>query len=500
MDSIEDLARYHPDLALPERGPHGRSAAPTHAGRVVVVSNRVGTATSLRSSPGGLASAMLAALAGRRAMWFGWSGETVEGAPAAPRVVTEGDITRVLVDLPRADYERYYNGFSNRALWPLFHYRIGMAEYLPEDHAGYLRVNEEFAARLVPFLEAGDVIWVHDYHLIPLGGFLRARGVRNRIGFFLHTPFPGSEILTTMPVHASLMRALADYDLLGFQTASDATAFSDYIIREAHGTVARDGTVSAFDRNFRIGVFPVGIDAQATESRARHALASLRGRRLRDSLTGRKLIIGVDRLDYSKGLIQRFKAVELMYAEHPEHRRGTVVLQIAPISREEVPEYRQVRSELNALIGHINGRFGEPDLLPVRYLNKNFGQQILFGFFRLAAVGLVTSLRDGMNLVAKEYVASQDAENPGVPVLSRFAGASKQLDAALIVNPFDPQEIAAATHRALGMPIEERRERHGAMMRVLRGYDIETWRDAFLAALSPPARRRRKPACPQGGA
>ena len=460
-------------------------------GRIVVVSNRVGPASSLKSTPGGLAIAMRAALGDRPAMWFGWSGSVSDDPARSPQISADGNITRALIDLPRADFERYYAGFANRALWPLFHYRMGIVDYSPEDYAGYKRINEEFARHMMPLLRPDDVIWVHDYQLIPLGAALRAAGARQRIGFFLHTPFPGPDVLSMLPVHDEVIRYLADYDLVGFQTATDATAFADYIVRVAHGKVGSDGRAQAFGRRFLIGHFPIGIDVETTATRARSALSSARGRRLRDSLAGRKMVIGVDRLDYTKGLIQRFKAIEILLEEHPEHRRGAVVLQIATPTRGEVPEYKRVRAELNELIGHINGRYADPDILPIRYLNKQFGQYILFGFFRISAVGLITPLRDGMNLVAKEYVASQSPDDPGVLVLSCFAGAAQQMDAAVIVNPFDPPGIAAALHRALTMPIEERRERHGTLLQVLRDSDLTVWRDSFLHALvsTKPVRR-----------
>jgi trehalose 6-phosphate synthase len=451
--------------------------------RVVIVSNRVSPAASAQNNQGGLAIAMQATLDRDRAMWFGWSGEVVDEWPSAPQLSQDGRTTRALLDLPRKDYEHYYAGFSNRALWPLFHYRIDLSEFDYEDYAGYRRVNEAFAEHLAPLLDPDDVIWVHDYHLIPLGSFLRERGVTQRIGFFLHTPFPVPEILTTLPVHEDLVRALAAYDLVGFQTDSDLRAFLEYIRREAHGETRADGRFSAFGRRSQAASFPIGIDTDRVTERAQYAADSQRSRRLRDSLAGRKLVIGVDRLDYSKGLINRFKGVQLLFEDHPEHRRGAVVLQIAPPTRGDVPEYRQLRQALDGLMGRINGRFGEPDLLPVRYLNRHFSQDTLFGYYRLAAVGLVTPLRDGMNLVAKEYVASQNPENPGVLILSRFAGAAQQLTAAVTVNPYDPHGIAAALDRALIMPLQERRERHAALIKVLHDYDLTAWRDRFLAAL-----------------
>ena len=455
-------------------------------GRLVIVSNRVSTPAQMRSSAGGLAVAMSAALRERTALWFGFSGETSESASAAPVVTRDGALTRALIDLPRADYAKYYGGFANGALWPLFHYRVGVMDFSYGDYEAYLRINEEFARHLVPLLRADDLVWIHDYHLIPLAQMLRAKGVTQRIGFFLHIPFPTPEVLTTLPVHDAIVRALAQYDLVGFHTPKDVVAFTDYLVREKGDTTVGEGWAEAYGRKFKVGAFPIGIDPEAVASRAERSAGSVRSRQLRESLSGRKLAIGVDRLDYTKGLVRRFRAVEQMFETYPEHRRGLVVLQIAPPTRGDVAEYRRVRAELNGLIGHINGRFGEPDLLPVRYLNRQYGQDILFGYLRLSAVGLITPLRDGMNLVAKEYVASQDPEDPGVPVLSRFAGAAQQMQAALIVNPFDVVATANALHQALIMPLEERRERYRTLMDSIRGYDIYRWRDSFVDALSHP--------------
>ena len=451
--------------------------------RLVIVSNRVNTPAQMRSNPGGLAVGVQAALHERKALWFGSSGETSDGPADAPRIVEDGNLTQALITLPRDDYNRYYSGFANGALWPLFHYRVGVVDFSHEDYDAYLRVNEEFSRHLAPLLQPDDIIWIHDYQLIPLASYLRARGVTQRLGFFLHIPFPAPEVLTTLPVHRALMRAFADYDLIGFQTEGDQAAFTDYMLRELGDATEAFGRIQAFGRRFQTGVFPIGIDVDAVGERARRAAGSARTRQLKASLSGRKLVIGVDRLDYTKGLVRRFKAVEKLFADHQEHRRGVVVLQIAPPTRGDVAEYRRARSELNGLIGHINGRFGEPDLLPVRYLNRQYGQDILFGYFRMSASCLVTPLRDGMNLVVKEYIACQDPDDPGIPILSRFAGAAEQLGAALIVNPFDTVEIADALNRVLTMPQAERRERHRSLMDSLRGYDIHRWRDAFLSEL-----------------
>jgi trehalose 6-phosphate synthase len=446
-----------------------------------MVSNRVGS--SIRPNDGGVATAILASLGRQDVVWCGWSGQVSDGEPGPPRIQTEGRLTRVLIDLARADYDGYYVEFANRVLWPLFHYRPDLAEYRASGWDAYGRVNELFADHLAATLAPDDIVWIHDYHLIPLGAALRERGVKNSLGLFLHIPFPQSEVLTTLPVHDALIRAFFSYDLVGFQTNKDLQAFADYVEREAEGWIDGDGAVHSYGKQIRVGAFPISIDTRAVAMHAQRASGTSQAARLRNSLSGRKLIIGVDRLDYSKGLVHRFAAIERLLDKHPNFRRGIVVLQIAPLTREDVPEYQQIRADLDACMGRINGRFGEPELLPVRYLNRRFRQETLFGFYRSSRVGMVTPLRDGMNLVAKEFVASQDPADPGVLVLSRFAGAASELDAALIVNPYDVDQVAATLDRALEMDAGERRERHNAMMAQLSAHDVHAWRDAFLDAL-----------------
>ena len=449
--------------------------------RLVLVSNRV--ASSLRADEGGLATAIRAAVRQREAVWFGWSGEVVDGDPGPVRGQVEGGLTRFLLDLNRDDFAGYYLHFSNRVLWPLFHYRVNLAEYDGAAWEAYQRVNTLFAERLAEMLTPDDEIWVHDYQLIPLAAALRRLGLRNRIGFFLHIPFPAPEVLATLPVHRALVRALFDYDLVGFQTEKDVQAFGDYVVREAGGWMCGDGHAHAFGEEVRTAAFPISIDTRAVAAHAVRAVGTNLASRLRESLRGRQLIIGVDRLDYTKGLVRRLDAVERLLETRPQYRRALVMLQIAPPSRGDVPEYQQIRADLDARAGRINGTFGDLDSQPVRYLNRRFRQDTLFGFYRSSRVGMVTPLRDGMNLVAKEYVASQDREDPGVLVLSRFAGAALELDAALIVNPFDADEVAGALDIALSMPLDERLERHAAMMAHLEEHDVHAWWKAYLTAL-----------------
>lgn len=450
--------------------------------RLVAISNRV---ESPRGAPaaGGLAVALVEALQARSGLWFGWSGKTDPQPAAVPRVDRADGFTLATLDLAPRDYEAYYSGFANRCLWPLLHFRIDIVAFDRQQFEGYRRVNAAFAQALAPLLRPDDLIWIHDYHLFWMASELRRRGVHQRIGFFLHTPFPPREILTTLPHHAELVRALFDCDLLGLQTASDLERFCSYVRHEAGGRQAGD-TLSAFGRTLRVGAFPVGIDAARVRDYAQSAGGRREYRRLREVLRGHDQIIGVDRLDYSKGLLRRLNAFEHLLDRHPDIHGQIDYLQIAPISRGEVRAYRDFRLELEQRAAHINGRYAQVDWTPVRYLNRTLPRRTLAGFYRASRIGLVTPMRDGMNLVAKEYVAAQDSDDPGVLVLSRFAGAAQQMQAALLVNPYDTGEVADALYRARNMPRAERRERHAALWQVVLKQDVTRWREDFLAALS----------------
>jgi trehalose 6-phosphate synthase len=484
------MTRLSPASALPFARATETAAFRLGAGskphrRLVVVSNRVAMeAPGSKGAAGGLAVAVQAALRSSGGIWFGWSGE-VTAQPATAPVLVQGDgLLYATLDLARQDYEQYYNGFANRVLWPLFHYRPGFVDFKRADFAGYMRVNRQFAAQLAPLLRESDFVWVHDYHLIPLGDELRRLGVKQPIGFFLHTPFPAAEMFRILPTHAKIMRALCAYDLVGFQTEDDVSAFRDYLQRWAGAELGRHGEIAAFGRRLRAAAFPIGIDVAAISAQAAQSVGARHMRRLHESLRDRGLIIGVDRLDYSKGLEARFKAFQRLLEMFPETRGRVTFMQIAPPTRSEVPEYLAIRRNLETAAGHINGRFAEFDWMPLRYLNKSFNQRTLAGFLRAARIGFVTPMRDGMNLVAKEYVAAQDGADPGVLVLSCFAGAARELKDALLVNPFDVDGVAEALHDALVMPLGERIERWQSMMATLKRNDITAWRENFVEALA----------------
>ncbi len=450
--------------------------------RLVVVSNRVALPNE-SARAGGLAVALQEALQQNGGIWFGWSGKIAGHTLEKPGIVQEGAVTYAVLDLNRKDHAEYYSGYANRTLWPIFHYRIDLADFDRENYTGYLRVNTLFADRLLPLLRADDDIWVHDYHLIPLAEELRNRGVRQRIGFFLHTPFPAMETLLVLPGHERVARSLCAYDVVGFQSINDLRAFHDYITLEAKGEVLSNGLVTAYDRCLRAEVFPIGIEVEPLVQAAEDSVRLAAIKRLRKNFDECRLMIGVDRLDYSKGLPQRFKSFERFLEKYPQYCGKASLMQIAPSSRSEVPEYLQIRRTLEAEAGHINGRFASFDWTPLHYLNSSFQRETLAGFYRFSQVGVVTPLRDGMNLVAKEYVAAQDPQRPGVLILSRFAGAARHLDAALLVNPYDWEAVADAMARAVEMPLEERKERWQDLMRAVRATSLDRWRDSFLTML-----------------
>lgn len=464
--------------------------------RLIIVSNRVAPISEGGPAAGGLAVGVYDALKETGGMWFGWSGEVLSSGQAQIELAEHGPVTFATIGLVRRDYDQYYRGFSNATLWPAFHYRADLVQYDRHDFEGYCRVNAWLAQQLVPLLRPDDVIWVHDYHLIPFAEALRGAGVANRIGFFLHIPFPASQVLLFVPPHRELVRALCSFDLLGFQTTPDLRAFCDYIVNEAGGAAASAGgagplLVEAFGRTLRAGAYPIGV---YPDEIAQLAKAGTRGkpvRTMKATLHDRKLIMSVDRLDYSKGLVERFRAFERLLDRVPAYRNQVSFVQIAPPTRADMHAYQDIRLRLEAESGRINGRFAELDWTPIRYIHRQYERQVLAALFRQSHVGYVTPLRDGMNLVAKEYVAAQDPDDPGVLVLSQFAGAARELTGALIVNPIDVDGMADALAQALAMPLAERRARYRDMIAQLRENNVSVWRDNFLHDLGQSGEKHR---------
>lgn len=444
-------------------------------GRIIVLSNRV----SVRNTPssGGLAVAMSAILQKHGGIWIGWS-DKISDEPAT-RTLEKGSVKFILHDLSQQEHEQFYQQFCNGTLWSLLHYNIGLTDFSWNAYEVYKKVNEEFAELLAGLLKPSDCIWVHDFHFIPVAEALRRKGVTCRIGFFLHTPFPTKEMLLTMPVHRELMSSLLSYNLVGFQTQRDLSAFRDYALSEnirsyAHYPVTPE-TIT--------GHFPIGIQTNHFSNLSRRKLASPEMQDLQHSLNGRKLILGVDRLDYSKGIGQRMKAMEELLARKPIFHKEFSFLQISPPTREGIETYEALRKKIEEMVGHINGKYADVDWMPIRFLVRGVSRELLAGYYRMAKLCMVTPLRDGMNLVAKEFVAAQDPEDPGVLVLSRFAGAAEELTEALLVNPYDIEEISLAIEKGLTMPLSERKQRWSSMYHSISGQTLERWYQDFLQAL-----------------
>ncbi|WP_088343664.1 MULTISPECIES: alpha,alpha-trehalose-phosphate synthase (UDP-forming) [Rhodomicrobium] len=453
--------------------------------RLVVVSNRVAYLEKQNQS-GGLAVALGDALRQTGGVWFGWDGAVVDDrAPLPVSIEQAGTVTIATVPLTEKDYQEYYVGFANQVLWPVCHYRLDLVKFETVYFDGYRRVNARFADALIELLRPDDVIWVHDYHLISLASELRSRGAKQRIGFFLHIPFPPPGVLLAVPVHQWLIKSLFSYDVIGFQTHSDVVNFQRFASETSDGKILSDGRVIAFGRTVIARAFPIGIDVEAFAAMAHTSAAADAIERLNRRNLERKHIVGVDRLDYSKGLPERMKAFRRLLELYPDKQKTVTLMQIAPPTREDVAAYTDIRQELEQLSGSINGEYGDFDWTPVRYIHRNLPRDQLAALFRGSEVGLVTPLRDGMNLVAKEYVAAQDESDPGVLVLSRFAGAAEDLVEALIVNPYDLDDIAHALEQALNMPLDERRARHRALLERVIKHDAAHWREDFLAALAP---------------
>lgn len=448
---------------------------------VILVSNRITEPLRGGAMPGGLAAALTTAVRETGATWIGGSSERPDSGALATQQLGRGSLVKVC--FTPAVYRQFYDGMANAALWPVLHCRIDLLRYEPDFLEAYAAINDEMANG-VQSIQSGDTpIWVHDYHFFMLGRCLRQRGLTAPIGFFLHTPFPDRSILTSLPCHRELLRGLSAYDLIGFQTDEDLLHFRDYATNELFATMLGQTALYFGGRRVQLGVFPIGIDADHFASAAERAIESRALRRLRQSLADSRLVIGVDRLDYSKGLLQRFQAYQRLFMDYPDERGRVSFLQITPPTRERVEAYRRIRTELAGIAGEINARFGGADWVALRYIHQGFAPERLAGYYRLGRVGCVTPLRDGMNLVAKEYVAAQDPMDPGVLVLSMFAGAAKQMGAALLVNPYDTAAMTRRIHDALYMCKEERIERWSAMMRTLKSANLDDWFNSFVTAL-----------------
>lgn len=453
--------------------------------KLVIISNRVARAKINEPVMGGLAAALLPVVEQSGAIWIGSSGRVRDNVQKEPFAEIEalGSGALAMLDLPAAHYGGYYEGFANSALWPALHSRMDLIRVSPDDYQSYRAVNAFMARALLRFEQPDTAFWVQDYHFLALGAELRKLGIKQPIGFFLHTPWPAAHVMSGVPHHRELVEAMLAYDVIGFQTDDDRHNFADYIRREFDLRMRGDIVTSGHGRA-RLATFPIGIDPTMFAQYASKAVTHPEVSRLRMSLQGSKLLIGVDRLDYSKGLTNRIRAVDRLLQLQPSLKRRLSLLQIAVPSRGGIEAYGRLQADVAQLVTEVNGRHGEVDWSPIRYLNKGYGQAVLAGLYRSAQIGLVTPLQDGMNLVAKEYVAAQNPQDPGVLVLSRFAGAARELEEALIVNPHDIDAMADAIGRAFAMSLDERKERWNAMMTRLRSHTVHTWASEFISALT----------------
>jgi trehalose 6-phosphate synthase len=460
------------------------------SGRLVVVSNRTPDLTTPKTpaearkqAAGGLVSALRPALLETGGVWFGWSGKmTRRRESASPQKRQIGPIQLMTVNLSEEEVHDFYVSFCNRTLWPLFHSFPAQVRVVSREYRTYRRINRYFAAHLAPLLKPDDLVWVHDYHLIPLGMELRRLGWQGRLGFFLHIPFPPVDILTISPHSRPLLEDLEAYDLVGFHTQRYRKNCADALESELGGSF--DGRLYHHGKaRVQLGVYAIGTDPDSFADWATSPEASLQASKLRQMVRGRRILLGVDRLDYTKGISERLLAFDRLLERHPAWRDQVSMTQISAPSRTRVPEYAAQKREVDRLVGEINGRYSEDDWIPVRHLYRSYTQEELAAFYREADVCLVTPLRDGMNLVAKEYVATR-LEDDGVLVLSEFAGAAAELPDALLVNPHDVNAMAATIEQAITLDPDDGVRRMKAMREVVRRHSVHEWAAQFIEALA----------------
>ena len=458
-------------------------------GRLILVANRLPVSVDLsdgqvnvHDSAGGLATGMRGLSMAEQTSWVGWPGGSPSNDEQRARLdqkLAEHSATPVYLSAQEA--ERFYEGMSNSVIWPLFHYLVDRLPLFVRDFEEYRAVNERFADAVCARASEEDLIWIHDYHLLLLPQILRERLPRARIGFFLHIPFPSSEIFRLLPHREELLAGMLGADLIGFHTFSYARHFSSALLGNL-GVEPELDRVDVDGRNVSIGVFPMGIDVPLFERLAASPDLPERVSALRRAQNVERLILGVDRLDYTKGIPRKLLAMERLLERSPQYRGKVRLLQIAVPSRENVAEYKTLRADVEGLVGRINGSSGSLHDAPIHYLYQPVAQNELVASYRAAEIMLVTPLRDGMNLVAKEYVASR-IDGDGVLVLSELAGAASELGEALTVNPYDVENLALTLDRALTMPETERRERMTALRDKVRARPVELWARQFVSAL-----------------
>lgn len=459
---------------------------------LLVVSNRLpdfrhveGDDGERKKSVGGLVSALEPALRSRRGMWLGWSGKTVPSSEPVTSGVSEDDGSSVQlawVDYTESWYRNYYAGFCNGTLWPLFHSFPSRVEMSDAGWKAYQEVHEAFADFAAPHTSARATIWAHDYHLLLFARVMRQRGHLGPMGHFLHIPFPSLDIFSMLPWAAEIMDALLDFDLLGFHTPQHVANFLACASALLPAQVS-DDVVRHRGRETHVTALPIGIIPDSfQETPEPSVVEEIDG--LMRTLGNAKLVLGVDRLDYTKGIPERLLAFGRMLEMFPEWRGKVSLVQISVPSRADVPLYAEQRATIESIVGRLNGEYGEAAWVPVRYLYRSYGKQQLMQLYRAAAVGYVTPLRDGMNLVAKEYVAAQNADDPGVLMLSQFAGAAVEMQDAVITNPYHIDGMARDLDRSLRMEYDERKTRHAKLLATVQRSNAVTWAESFLDALA----------------
>ncbi len=469
----------------------------TAGDRLVVVSNRlpvvlrkIDGSWSFSPGSGGLVSALAPVLRNRGGIWIGWPGSVEAETSAMQEVLEEATrhsgYTLKSVALDMRDKNDFYHGFANEVIWPLFHDLQSHCNFAPRYWDAYTRVNRKFADVIIRSVGPDDFIWVHDYHLMAVGRELKALGMGAQVGFFLHIPFPPPDIYMKLPWRFPLLRALLEYDLIGFQTLRDRRNFLQCVRLIAPDlTISGKGqvvTLRVGRREVRVGTFPIGIDFKEFARDSQNEAVARLARHIHRDLPGRQMILGVDRLDYTKGITHRFEAFRNALQRFPELHHRTTLVQVVVPSREDIPKYHSLKVEMEQLVGEINGQFTQSGWVPIHYIFRSLSRTELLAYYRACHIALVTPLKDGMNLVAKEFCAA-NPEGEGVLILSEFAGAAAQLQkAALLVNPYNVEEVAEAIQRAIHMSAGERRARMHKLKRFVRDYDIFWWVDAFLRA------------------
>ena len=468
-------------------------------GRLIVVSNRLPIVVKksheggyiLSHASGGLVTAMTPVLKRDGGVWIGWAGNYLE-ENIDPKELLEQEMNDLnyryrSVDIRLRDYELYYKGFSNEILWPLFHNMSDHCNFVTDYYEAFKKVNQKFAQTVMDELIENDFIWIHDYHLINTGKELRENGVKNTIAFFLHIPFPPAETFNRMPNRLDIVNAILSYDLVGFQTQTDKKNFLEVVaslIDDAVIDQKEQGIVKIVTHKgeCKVGAFPISIDYDEFCNQAMSEEVTIMTNEIKEGYLGKKIMLGLDRLDYTKGIPQRLRAYRRLLEMNPSLHRKVKLLQVMIPSREDIAKYSDLKSEIEEIVGEINGKFSQLGWIPIQYFYKSLSRVELLSYYRMSDIALVTPLKDGMNLVAKEYCVS-NIDKDGVLILSEFAGAKQQFkDDALLVNPFDEESVVDTIKKALSMETKEKQRRMENMQENVRKFDIYWWVDTFLKA------------------